>query len=50
MTVVTRTPVKEHDMFDLSIIGTRQATELTRAQFGPVPTTRRIRLRPRPAI
>ena len=35
-------------MFDLSILGARQATELTRTQFGSNPTTRRIRLRPRP--
>ncbi|MDP9345338.1 MAG: hypothetical protein M3P44_06405 [Actinomycetota bacterium] len=47
---MNRTPIKEHDMLDLSIIGARQATELTRAQFGSAPTSRRLRLRPRPAI
>ena len=47
MTVVTRTPIKEHDMFDLSVIGARQATEITR-RSSDRGDRRRIRLRPRP--
>ncbi|MGZ4269659.1 MAG: hypothetical protein ACXVFK_08845 [Solirubrobacteraceae bacterium] len=43
-----RTNEKEPEMFDLSVIGTRHATELSRAQFRTVPTTRRARSRPRP--
>ncbi len=30
-------------MFDLAIIGTRQATDLSRQQFRPAPTVRRTR-------